>query len=109
MKLVLAATVALLIASPALAQSMDSMPGMSAKDHAAMSAKTVQATGVVTGVDAKAGKITLHHGPIPELKWPAMTMGFKASADVLKTAKVGQKVTFSLNPATSQVVAIQAQ
>ncbi|RAK60201.1 copper-binding protein [Phenylobacterium hankyongense] len=109
MKLVLAATAALLLASPALARPMASMPGMSAKDHAAMSGKTVQGTGVVTAVDTKAGKVTLHHGPIAELSWPAMTMAFKASADVLKSAKVGQKVAFSLNPATSEVVAIQPQ
>jgi Cu(I)/Ag(I) efflux system protein CusF len=109
MKLAPAATAALLIASPALAQGMPSMPGMSAADHAAMSAKAVEASGVVTGVDSKAGKITLHHGPIPEMTWPAMTMSFKASADVMKTAKTGQKVKFSLDPATSEVVAIQPQ
>jgi Cu(I)/Ag(I) efflux system periplasmic protein CusF len=109
MKFALVAAAALFASAPAFAQTASPMPGMSAADHAAMTAKTVKASGVVTGVDAKGGKITLHHGPIPELKWPAMTMGFKASADVLKTAKVGQKVTFQLNPATSEVVALQPQ
>jgi Cu(I)/Ag(I) efflux system protein CusF len=109
MKLALVAAAALLVAGPAFAQAAAPMPGMAAQDHAAMSAKTVRGTGVVTAVDAKVGKITLHHAPIPELKWPAMTMTFGASADVLKTAKTGQKVSFSLDPVASEVTAIQPQ
>ena len=109
MNFVLVATAALVVAGPAFAQTAAPMPGMAAKDHAPMPAKTVQGTGVVTGFDAKGGKITLHHAPIPELNWPAMTMTFGASAEVLKTAKQGQKVSFSLDPAASEVVAIQPQ
>ena len=32
--------------------------------------------GTVTAIDKTAGTITLNHGPIPEAKWPAMTMDF---------------------------------
>lgn len=109
MKLVLAAAAAALIAGPALAQNMPSMPGMSAQDHAAMAGKVVEGTGVVTAVDAKGSKITLHHGPIPDLKWPAMTMSFAASAEVMKTAKAGETVKFSLDSVTKQVLTIQPQ
>ena len=77
------------------------MPANSAGD-------TVQGTGVVKGVNAKGGTVTLHHGPIAALKWPAMTMTFKASADVLKSAKSGQKVKFTLNPRGNEIVALQA-
>ena len=70
--------------------------------------KTVQGVGVVKGVNAKAGTITLHHGPIVALKWPAMTMTFKATPDVLKAAKNGQNVKFTLQPDGNEVVAIQA-
>jgi Cu(I)/Ag(I) efflux system membrane fusion protein len=38
-----------------------------------------QAEGTVDSVDAKAGTISLSHGPVPSLKWPAMTMEFKAA------------------------------
>ena len=34
------------------------------------------ASGVVKKVDAASGKVTIAHGPVPSLKWPAMTMGF---------------------------------
>ena len=112
MKFAIAAVAALLAAGQALAQTPSAMPGMSAKDHAAMSAtssaKTVQGVGAVKGVNAKAGTITLHHGPIAALKWPAMTMTFKATPEVLKTAKNGQNVKFTLQPDRNEVVAIQA-
>ncbi|WP_194724104.1 efflux RND transporter periplasmic adaptor subunit [Noviherbaspirillum malthae] len=40
--------------------------------------------------------LTLSHGPIPELKWPAMTMDFgKPKPDAFAEAKVGQDVEFS--------------
>jgi len=113
MRLACFAAAAALIACPAFAQHAGhSMPGMSAKDHAAMPSRpvsdTVQGTGVVKGVNAKGGSVTLHHAPIAALKWPAMTMTFKASADVLKSAKSGQKVKFTLNPKSNEIVALQA-
>src|SRR3546814_10875228 len=37
--------------------------------------------GTVTAIDKGAGTITLAHGPIPEAKWPAMTMAFKRSEE----------------------------
>lgn len=60
-------------------------------------------------MDAKAGAITLHHGPIAALGWPAMTMTFKASPEALQAAKVGQTVSFTLKTPENQVVAIQPQ
>jgi Cu(I)/Ag(I) efflux system membrane fusion protein len=46
-------------------------------------------------VDAKAGTISLSHGPVPSLKWPAMTMEFKAAnASLLQALKPGAKVAF---------------
>lgn len=37
-------------------------------------AMTHYAVGVVKSVDAQSGKITLDHGPVKTLDWPAMTM-----------------------------------
>lgn len=72
-----------------------SSPGMG---NMAMPADTKmgKGTGTVTAIDKAAGKITLHHGPIPEVGWPAMTMAFKARPELLDSVAVGDKVTFDL-------------
>lgn len=45
------------------------------------------------------GEITLSHGPIPSLKWGAMTMGFMPPpTGVPKNIAVGDRVSFSLRP-----------
>jgi len=60
-----------------------------------MSAATMaMATGTVESVDTGAGKITIAHGPVEALKWPAMTMAFKASPEQLASVKAGQQVEF---------------
>lgn len=104
MKLTLAVAAALALATPALAQH-------GGHDHAAPAtapaAGTIKGTGVVKGVNAKAGTIKIHHGPIAALKWPAMTMDFKASPQVLAAAKTGKSVTFTLDATGMQVVALQ--
>jgi Cu(I)/Ag(I) efflux system membrane fusion protein len=52
-----------------------------------------QAEGKVEDVDAKAGTVTLVHGPVASLKWPAMTMEFKvANASLLQALKPGRQV-----------------
>ena len=60
-------------------------------------AMTGTGEGEVTAVDKTAGTITLKHGPIPGVKWPAMTMTFKANPPALvDQAKVGEKVSFDV-------------
>ncbi|WP_024303470.1 copper-binding protein [Pseudogulbenkiania sp. MAI-1] len=54
-----------------------------------------RAEGVIKALDAKAGTVTLAHGAVQELKWPAMTMAFKlAKPELAKGLAVGKKVTF---------------
>ena len=54
-----------------------------------------QGEGTVDSVDAKAATVSLSHGPIASLKWPAMTMEFKlANETLLKELKPGAMVTF---------------
>ena len=57
-------------------------------------ATKASATGIVKVVDTTAGKITISHGPVAALKWPAMTMAFKATPAQLAAVHVGQKVDF---------------
>jgi Cu(I)/Ag(I) efflux system protein CusF len=104
----LLAALCVLAAGPAYAQMDPSMPGMGA-DHAPARtppAAAVQGVGQVKGIDAAAGTITLHHGPIAALGWPAMTMTFKAAPEVLKTARPGQTVAFTLQPDQNLVSAV---
>ncbi|XZG68786.1 copper-binding protein [Chitinibacteraceae bacterium HSL-7] len=66
-------------------------------DHSAMTAKATSYTtrGDVKKVDAAALSATLRHAPVPELKWPAMTMGFKlADVSLAKKLVVGKTVEF---------------
>ena len=54
-----------------------------------------KAEGTVDGIDLKAGTLSLNHGPVPTLKWPPMTMEFKAAnASLLTGLKPGQVVRF---------------
>jgi membrane fusion protein, copper/silver efflux system len=51
--------------------------------------------GMVDSVDAKAGTVTLNHQPVASLKWPAMTMEFKAAnPSLLHDLKPGTAVAF---------------
>jgi Cu(I)/Ag(I) efflux system membrane fusion protein len=40
------------------------------------------------------GVITISHGPVPELKWPAMTMEFEAPGDLARGVKAGDSIAF---------------
>jgi len=54
-----------------------------------------QAEGTVEDIDTKSSTVTLAHGTVPSLKWPAMSMEFKvANSDLLKQLKPGAAVAF---------------
>jgi len=75
-------------------KSMDQMPGMGDGKQGT----TASATGTGTAVNTADRKITFNHGPIPEIKWPAMKMEFSVRPSVdLSKVKVGDKVRFSLS------------
>ena len=64
--------------------------------HAAAAA-SASATGTVVSVDAQKRRIKLDHGPIPEFKWPAMTMEMTAAPSVdLGQIQPGSKVRFTV-------------
>jgi Cu(I)/Ag(I) efflux system membrane fusion protein len=63
------------------------------------SAKPAQYTagGKINRIDAKDGTLELAHGPIPALKWPAMTMTFRAADKaLLANVKPGDDIEFDL-------------
>ena len=60
------------------------------------SAPAALTDGEVRKVDAEAGKLTLRHGPLPNLDMPAMTMVFQVKQDdALQRLRVGDKVRFA--------------
>ena len=82
-------------AAPAT-EAMNGDMGNMAMAPAAAAPIMAKGHGTVTAIDKAAGTITLDHGPIPEAKWPAMTMAFKAAPAIADAVKVGDKVDFDL-------------
>jgi Cu(I)/Ag(I) efflux system periplasmic protein CusF len=82
-----------LAAAPAAAQS-----GHSHADHGSGSAAAAakdMSDAEVRKVDKAQGKLTLRHGPIPNLDMPPMTMVFAvADPAMLDAVKAGDKVKF---------------
>ncbi len=53
-------------------------------------------TGKLDAIDAKAGTVTITHGPIATLKWPGMTMDFMlANSSLLGNLKPGASIEFT--------------
>lgn len=62
--------------------------------------QTAQGTGVVEAVDTAKGTVTIKHQAIASIRWPAMTMTFKADpSSLLQSIKVGEQVNFTMHPA----------
>jgi len=90
-------TFLILGALPAQAAELKDTPGMKTGAGKATAEQAHKGSGTVKGVDAKAGKISLAHGPIAGLNWPAMTMDFPVKdTAVLKGVAPGQNVEFDL-------------
>ncbi|HEX9806782.1 MAG TPA: copper-binding protein [Alteraurantiacibacter sp.] len=97
------------------AAETDDMPmteSMPADDTAMMgqdaAMRTASAEGTVTAIDAEAGTITIDHGPVAAIEWPAMTMAFQADEAARGTVAVGDEVTFDfeIGDAGSRIVSI---
>lgn len=51
-------------------------------------------TGKIKKIDAKAGKVTIIHGPLVNLDMPAMTMVFRADEATIASMSEGQNIEF---------------
>ena len=70
----------------------DMMKGMHQANKGSKAARH-EAVGTVKSVDPAAGTVTLAHGPVKSLNWPAMTMGFTIKDKTLfDKLSVGKKV-----------------
>lgn len=90
----LAGAFAVLPAVHARAQGMSNMQSMPASKGTA----SANGSATVAAVNTSARKITLNHGPLPAINWPAMKMEFAVAPSVdLSKVKPGDKVTFTLS------------
>lgn len=88
-----AVAIGVLTLAAAGAAGADNMRGMSTSGPSA--AKHGQGSGVIEALDPKGGTLTIQHGPIPGVGWPAMTMTFKATpATLLAGLRVGEAIRF---------------
>lgn len=88
------AALTILAGSAALSADMAGMNMDKPAVPATQKPQAHSAVGVVKAVDATKGTITLSHDPVPSIKWPAMTMAFKASKDQITGVKAGDRVSF---------------
>lgn len=89
--MLLLATTLALPATAAIAEDAHHKPGaVVAQANAAL------VDGEIRKVDKDAKKITIKHGPIPNLDMPAMTMVFRVKDPaLLEQVKAGEKVKFA--------------
>jgi len=73
---VLALSVAMIPSSRAQGMGGMDMKGMDMGKDKKSEAQSHKGVGTVKKVDRAAGKVTIAHGPIPTMKWPAMNMTF---------------------------------
>ena len=95
-------------AAPAPAPAPAASAPAAAASSPALPAGVHVAEGKVESVDAES--ITLSHGPVPSLKWPAMTMGFaKPNPKAFPDVKSGDTVQFQFReggPSGYELVAV---
>lgn len=100
MKYVLVSALAVALSQSVFAADMpkDTMPmkGMTMEQQATTPA-SAQASGTIKAINMQKSTVTIAHGDIPALKWPAMTMGFKATPEQLEALRVGEQVEFEFN------------
>ena len=67
-------------------------------------------TGTVESVDAAQGKLTIDHGPIPNLNMDGMTMVFRAAdPGMVRTVKKGDRIQFSADRVNGQITVTKIQ
>ena len=100
-----------IIFTAALAAAAMPLAALAQSDHAAHHDKGAQvaqaaaslAEGEIRKVDKEAKKLTIKHGPIPNLDMPPMTMVFQVKdAAMLDQVKAGDKVKFQAEKAGGQ-------
>lgn len=100
MKYVLVGALAAALGQSVFAADMP-MDGVSMKEmpmaQQAATPASARTTGMIKAINLQKHTVTIAHADVPALKWPAMTMGFKASPEQLARLHVGEQVEFEFN------------
>ncbi len=97
------ATVGLALLAVSLYAGAQTSPPQSGSIATQPSASTM-IDGEVRKVDKEQGKITLKHGPIPNLEMPRMTMVFRVKEPaMLERIQAGDKVRFAADRLSGQI------
>ncbi|WP_066782002.1 copper-binding protein [Sphingomonas sp. CCH5-D11] len=102
----------IIIAGTALLLAPGSTTAWAQSAKPAAAAKVGTGAGTITALDTRAGTVTIKHGAIPAIGWPAMTMTFRASPPtLLKNLRTGQRVGFTAKAQgmNAEVTAIRPQ
>lgn len=104
-------TFAILLAAASAASAQHSAEtGHGAHAGHAAAATLELADGEVTKIDSEAGKITLRHGELKNLRMPGMTMAFRVQdAAMLEQLKVGDKVRFAADRVNGAITVVQLE
>ena len=85
-------------------------PTAAAPQAAASAPAAAMAEAEVRKVDKEAGKLTLRHGPLPNLDMGPMTMIFRVSdPKMLDQVKAGDKVRFMADKVNGQFTVVQIE
>ncbi|WP_407295179.1 copper-binding protein [Stutzerimonas zhaodongensis] len=71
-----------------------------------VSEPVMRATGTIEALDRQRGVVTIAHGPVPVLKWPASTMNFQARQEQLEGLAVGDAVQISFQSEGEQAAIV---
>ena len=84
-----------MLAGPVVAHAQSQgMGGMEMKSD--KKAQVHEGSGTITKIDRQKNRVSIAHGPVQSMNWPAMTMTFKAKDKVmLDNVKEGEKVDFA--------------
>jgi Cu(I)/Ag(I) efflux system protein CusF len=86
------AAVALALTACGQQKAADREANTPAATEPALSAETYSGTGKVTAITGD--QVTIDHGPIEGIGWPAMTMSFSAPPEMSAGVEVGSDVSF---------------
>jgi len=97
--LIAVASTVVMLSFSALAEDMpgmkmDGMEGMQ-KQQEIKQTPVAAAEGTIKAIDTTKNTVTIAHGAVPAVQWPAMTMAFSVTQDQLTGLTAGDRVTFS--------------
>ena len=88
-------------ASPAGTPEIDGGPATEM-----VSEPVMRATGTIQALDRQRGVVSIAHGPVPALKWPASTLDFQARREQLEGLSVGDAVQISFQSEGEQAAIV---